>query len=256
MLGLRGAVRLSLVVGGCVVVGCSVTTNNPPTSPCSPDSTVTGCVAGSVGYSCTGSDTPNQVDGSLSCSQATAGNAGSSLYCCTTIGGTGTCAPDSTVTSCGASGTGYSCTGTETPSQVYPSLACGPGTAGNAGSTVYCCASATGGVNPGTNTTACSILASTGRVACDQCIDAECCAALVACDTPDSAGVDDAGASACDSLAQCLLDCIAGNPGARVPPGTLASCQTLCDPPYSSTEQQNASALVQCQQDSCAAQCQ
>ncbi len=58
-------------------------------STCEQDDTVSsGCQPGSYGFSCTGSDTPDQDFGSnLNCSGATAGTdaqgASASLYCCT-----------------------------------------------------------------------------------------------------------------------------------------------------------------------------
>jgi hypothetical protein len=51
-------------------------------SSCAPDSTVHGCPGTSIGFSCTGSDTPADADSSLSCGPGTPGNAGSLLYCC------------------------------------------------------------------------------------------------------------------------------------------------------------------------------
>lgn len=52
-------------------------------STCAPDPTVGGCVGSSFGFSCTGSDTPDETDGSLTCSEGVPGNAGSTLFCCT-----------------------------------------------------------------------------------------------------------------------------------------------------------------------------
>jgi hypothetical protein len=50
---------------------------------CAPDSSVAGCDPSSIGFSCTGSDTPDEADSSLNCSDATQGNGGELLYCCT-----------------------------------------------------------------------------------------------------------------------------------------------------------------------------
>lgn len=53
-------------------------------SSCSQDSSVQGCQAGSYGFSCTGSGTPDQADASLTCSSGTPDpNTGDMLYCCT-----------------------------------------------------------------------------------------------------------------------------------------------------------------------------
>jgi hypothetical protein len=51
-------------------------------SSCAQDDTVSGCDDTSYGFSCTGSDTPEDADSSLNCSMGVAGNAGSTLYCC------------------------------------------------------------------------------------------------------------------------------------------------------------------------------
>jgi hypothetical protein len=108
------------------------------TTTCARDATVTGCQAGSYGFSCTGGDTPEQADTSLACSDGTPGNAGSTLYCCSLGGGTAaTCAADSSV-ACEAGASGYSCTGSDTPAQSDGSLVCSTGTAGS-GDTRYCC---------------------------------------------------------------------------------------------------------------------
>src|SRR5579864_3370032 len=58
----------------CCISGSSTTT-------CAPDTTVSNCASSSQGYSCTGSDTPQQSDSSLNCGKGTPGNAGSTLYC-------------------------------------------------------------------------------------------------------------------------------------------------------------------------------
>jgi hypothetical protein len=117
--------------------GCSVTPDAPgPT--CATDDTVA-CNDG-TGYSCTGSDEPEDSNSSLICSSGTDGNAGSTLYCCLhAVSGT-TCGPDSTVAGCAPGSFGFSCAdATEPPNDSYPSLNCSAPTAGNAGSAVYCC---------------------------------------------------------------------------------------------------------------------
>jgi hypothetical protein len=253
---------------------------------CAPDTTVANCAGGSQGYSCTGSDTPPESDSALSCGAGIPGNAGSTLYCCTTGGadGGGICTPDTTVANCMGPSIGYSCTGANSPPQSNSSLNCGPGAPGDAGSTLYCCTSnATGaeggndgggesgsdavsdsgndalndsGLETGVDSGICAVGADTGSPSCDQCIDSLCCPALVACGSPDAAGVDDAGATACEQLIQCTLDCRAGNPDAGVDGGSLSDCETICNPSYTVSEQQNANALLQCQATSCTQQCQ
>jgi hypothetical protein len=108
-----------------------------PTSTCDYDPTVTGCIVGD-GYSCLGSDTPDEADSTLICSDGSPGNAGSTLYCCLTLT-TGTCGADPTVTGCDDFSVGFSCTGSDTPSQDDPTLDCSTGVPGNAGSTLFCC---------------------------------------------------------------------------------------------------------------------
>jgi hypothetical protein len=121
------AVSLSALVAG---TGCTRDT-------CAPDSTVDGCTSG-TGYSCTGTDRPEDSDSSLFCSDGVAGNAGATLYCCVTLS-ISTCAPDYTVQGCVPGSIGFSCTSTDAPQDGDPSLNCSVGVAGNAGSTLYCC---------------------------------------------------------------------------------------------------------------------
>ncbi len=107
-------------------------------STCAADSSVQGCSGSSFGFSCTGTDTPDQTDSSLTCSTATPGNNGESLYCC--IGFTSsTCSADSSVQGCTGSSFGFSCTGTDTPDQADSSLTCSTATAGDNGESLYCC---------------------------------------------------------------------------------------------------------------------
>jgi hypothetical protein len=302
-MGLKHLVRRALLAVAFAVTGCTVTTSS--SDSCSPDSTVVGCTQGSTGYSCTGLADPAQASPSLNCSTGVPGNAGSMLFCCVAGSASSTtCAPDITVTSCPTTSQGYSCTGSDTPPEGDPSLSCGPGAPGNAGSTLYCCVSNAGadsgsdvGVDAGGDVASeggadasndalasdgandaaasdggndalvdagfetgdggtCAIGADTGSPSCDQCVDSACCTALVACGTPDDAGSDDAGASACEQLLQCTLDCLAGNPDAGLDAGSLSDCQAICNPSYTLTEQQNANALIQCQATNCAPQCQ
>jgi len=51
-------------------------------STCAPDPSVQGCLGDSFGFSCTGTDTPDEADPSLNCSSPT-GASGALLYCCT-----------------------------------------------------------------------------------------------------------------------------------------------------------------------------
>lgn len=107
-------------------------------STCMADATVMGCTGSSYGFSCTGTDAPSQSDTSLTCSAGVAGQAGATLYCCVGFSST-SCMADSTVTGCTGSSYGFSCNGTETPSQVNSSLMCSQGVPGANGLTLYCC---------------------------------------------------------------------------------------------------------------------
>jgi hypothetical protein len=55
----------------------------PGTSSCMPDSSVVGCMGSSFGFSCTSTDTPDQTQASLTCSDPTPGPNDEMLYCCT-----------------------------------------------------------------------------------------------------------------------------------------------------------------------------
>lgn len=61
---------------------CCIQYSSGSSSPCTQDSTVTGCASGSYGFSCTGSSTPSQQDSSLNCSTGTAGSNGDTVFCC------------------------------------------------------------------------------------------------------------------------------------------------------------------------------
>ena len=121
---------------------CCVSLNSSVT--CAQDTTVQGCAAASYGFSCTGSDTPDQDQAGLVCSTGTPASNGATLYCCGYTAGVDagtdagtTCMQDPTVT-CTGSAQGWSCTGSDTPDQDQTGLVCSTGTAGS-GNTAYCC---------------------------------------------------------------------------------------------------------------------
>jgi hypothetical protein len=104
-------------------------------STCMEDAMVTGCQEG-TGFSCTGSDTPDQSDTSLVCSSGTA-DTGKTDYCCVPYDQS-TCMQDTTVM-CTSGSIGFSCTGSDTPSQGDSSLtSCSTPTMSN-GMSLYCC---------------------------------------------------------------------------------------------------------------------
>jgi hypothetical protein len=65
----------------CCYTPVVIVTTSTPT--CSEDQSVAGCAAGSFGYSCTGTDTPEMDFANLPCSTGTADPSGAMLFCCT-----------------------------------------------------------------------------------------------------------------------------------------------------------------------------
>lgn len=114
----------------CCVTGSGVT------STCSIDSSVT-CQEG-TGFSCTGSDSPDQSDSSLVCSEPSSDGSNTD-YCCTPYSSGGTCMQDSTVTGCTSGSYGFSCTGSDSPSSTDSSLTCSTPTTDPNGGMDYCC---------------------------------------------------------------------------------------------------------------------
>ena len=97
----------------------------------------TGC--GDYSFSCTGTAHPWDTDRTLRCGAPNPTFDGSSsIFCCSVRdpASPNTCSPDSTV-ACGTT-MGYSCTGTDAPSDDDPSLVCGTPTAYQ-GKSLYCC---------------------------------------------------------------------------------------------------------------------
>jgi hypothetical protein len=113
----------------------------PSAGTCAQDTSVQGCGSSSIGFSCSGSDRPDQVNASLVCGNGTSAG-GTTLYCCDTSGTpadtTNACAVDANVV-CASPATGYSCSGSATPPQSDSSLDCGQPTTGSNGETAYCC---------------------------------------------------------------------------------------------------------------------
>jgi hypothetical protein len=124
---------LSLTCGQPTAAGAELLyccTSGATTGSCAPASL--NCFGGSTGLACTAGAAP---DASLNCSSPEIGPSGDSYYCC---GGTvGSCAQDALVTGCQGVSTGYSCTGSASPSSS--GLWCSEGIAGTSGDTWYCC---------------------------------------------------------------------------------------------------------------------
>ncbi len=107
-------------------------------SSCQADPSVTGCQGDAYGFSCTGSDTPDQSDSSLVCSYGEPGAGGDTIYCCVGFSST-SCMEDPTVTGCEGGSFGFSCTGTDTPSDANAALVCSQPIQGANGDLLYCC---------------------------------------------------------------------------------------------------------------------
>ena len=105
------------------------------TDSCGADSSVA-CTDGSTGYSCDGVDTPAELDSTLTCGAGVTGVDGELDYCCAST--SSGCIADSTVSGCSSDASGYSCTGSEAPSDTDSSLSCSAGTIDGA-ETLYCC---------------------------------------------------------------------------------------------------------------------
>ncbi len=120
---------------------CCASVSFPTGGACGRDSTVSGCVYGSYGFSCTGQARPEDQDGSLTCSMGVPAGGGSTDYCCL-VGYTmaAGCMQDPTVASCqGNSSYAFSCTGSATPAENASGLVCTGPSPGPSGGSAYCC---------------------------------------------------------------------------------------------------------------------
>jgi hypothetical protein len=104
-------------------------------SACTHSTTITGCP--DYAFSCTGAAKPWETDSRLRCEPGSE-SIGSTLFCCSVRDPSiaDTCAADPTL-ECDAT-SGYSCTGTDAPSDEDPSLTCGEPTPFD-GKSLYCC---------------------------------------------------------------------------------------------------------------------
>ena len=215
---LRGAAWGSVLIGLMAAMsGCTATAtvNGQPSgavpTTCGPDTTVVGCVGSSTGYSCSGAASPDNGDPSLNCSQGTAGTSGDTLYCCIPDSVISTsCHSDPSISTCGGSSFGFSCTGGAQPDQGG-SLVCSAGVGGNNGDTLYCCT---------------SYVASSSTSTCTQDTTVQCGPSVIgfSCtgsDTPDQANASLACSSGTSTSAGSLFCCQTGAPG---PGTTTPSC--------------------------------
>ncbi len=92
-------------------------------------------------FSCSGSAQPWESDPTLRCDQGTPDLNGATIFCCSVRDPSApdTCVRWTTTDNC-APTTGYSCTGSDAPSDDDPSLVCGMPTAFQ-GESIYCCRS-------------------------------------------------------------------------------------------------------------------
>lgn len=97
----------------------------------------------------------------------------------------------------------------------------------------------------------CTAALTIGSADCDTCMKASCCDALIACDTPDDAGVDDAGNTACESLLNCALTYAATSDAG------LSDAVGTCNGGDAATGASTTlTTLLSCAQTNCASQCQ
>jgi hypothetical protein len=96
----------------------------------------------------------------------------------------------------------------------------------------------------------CSASLVIGSAACDLCMKAQCCGAMVACDMADDAGVDDGGASACVQLLKCTADLCNAMDG-----GSLRDCLSTCGASYTTSEQNSGTAVISCAETHCSSEC-
>jgi len=215
---LRSAGWASLLTGLMTgMSGCTATATVGPgngggaSGSCGADGTIVGCVGASVGYSCTGLRSPDNDNASLNCSIGRAGAAGETLFCCIDDSAfSSACKSDASITSCGGSSFGLSCTGGESPAQGDSSLVCSAPVAGNNGESLYCCA---------------NYVASSGST-CAADPSASCGPSVIgfSCtggDTPDQANASLACSSGTASATGTLYCCQTGGAG---PGTTTPSC--------------------------------
>jgi hypothetical protein len=97
----------------------------------------------------------------------------------------------------------------------------------------------------------CAVALDTGSADCDSCVATSCCTQLTSCDTPDDAGVNDAGASACEQLITCIND-FNTSTDAGVDAG---AGESACNTAYTPTEVTTGAALLTCIRGTCGTQC-
>jgi hypothetical protein len=118
--------------------GSSGGSSGGTTPSCDADSSLS-CEMGSTGYTCTDGATIASDDPTFICSDPTMMSDGSNGYCCImALPSSSTCSQDDSVTGCQDPSIGFSCTGSDTPSDADSSLNCSTGTP-DGSNTDYCC---------------------------------------------------------------------------------------------------------------------
>jgi hypothetical protein len=102
---------------------------------------------------------------------------------------------------------------------------------------------------PGIDAAACSFQWNGFDLRCNACGQAQCCAELALCETPDQAGLNDKGVSFCSGL----VTCITGYEKSSVPMQGDMLCPN--DDNYLPSEVQNAEAALTCIRSKCSSQC-
>jgi hypothetical protein len=119
--------------------GCTASTTDSGAT-CAPDDTVP--CSGASGFSCSGNDSPDEDDPSLSCSVGVLDSDGNIDYCC--LSGvtfvSSSCSPDAAVADCQPGSYGFSCSDpSEAPEDSDSSLTCSTGVDEGNGLIAYCC---------------------------------------------------------------------------------------------------------------------
>jgi hypothetical protein len=112
---------------------------------------------------------------------------------------------------------------------------------------------------PALNAQVSAVLGASWGPSCGPCAQAQCCAQLTTCDTPDDAGIDAIGFTGCGEALRCTFDYVSGAGAARdgstdASPdfdGAAVACRGLA----SGIGQVNADAVIACVRSSCLSEC-
>lgn len=122
---------------------CCLTGDTFVSGTCEADAAVADCAGGSYGFSCVGTNTPDQTDPTLVCSDGAPDGSNTDFCCLVMQDSSSSCAPDASVTSrCTAPGSfGFKWTSAmDDPMALDPSLTCEPGVVDADGASEdFCC---------------------------------------------------------------------------------------------------------------------